>query len=99
MLYPKTFIHMISFRGDFKILDFNSKEAGQLAVEIVPCTKEGQVIDPDKGAPVVRNPEVELLDKTFNFIVKINKAANLSDKYDVYFRNCGLDERVFLFLF
>ena len=83
MLYPKAFAYMISFKGDFKILDFKSKEAGTISVDILPCTKEGKMIDPSKGGVIVRNPEVELLDKTINFIIKINKASGLYEKYEV----------------
>jgi len=85
MLYPKSFAYMISFKGDFKVLDFKSKEAGALSVDIVPCQSNGTIIDPSKTNMVIRNPEKELLNKTVNFIIKINNATGLSDKFeDIY---------------
>jgi len=84
-LYPKSFAYMVSFKGDFKILDFKSKEAGSVSVEILPCQANGTIIDPSKGGVIVRNPEKELLNKNISFIIKINGCANIHDRYeDIY---------------
>lgn len=84
-LYPKSFAYMISFKGEFKILDFKSKEAGSVSVEILPCQANGTLIDPSKGDVVIRNPEKELLNKNISFIIKINGCANIHDRYeDIY---------------
>ena len=77
---------MISFKGDFKVLDFKSKEAGSVSVNILPCQANGTVIDPSKSGSIVRNPETDLLNKNINFIIKINTCSGINDKYEVRFK-------------
>jgi kinesin family protein 1 len=83
MLYPKSFVYMISFKGDFKILDFKSKEAGIINVEVLPCTADGKVIDPSKGGKIIKHPETDLLNKNISFIININIAYGLDEKFEV----------------
>lgn len=85
ILYPSSFAHMISFKGDFKILDFKSKDSGSVSVEILPCQANGEIIDPSKSGKIIRDPQNELLNKNINFIIKINNALGLNEKFeDIY---------------
>ena len=80
-MFPKSFAYNISLKSDCKIIDFKSREAGVLNVEILPCTATGVPI-PEKD--FIKNPTVDLLNKNVNFIIKINLAKiYLSDNFDV----------------
>jgi len=93
MLYPKCFAYMISFKGDFIILDFKSKEAGSVSVNILPCQANGTVIDPSKNGSIIRNPETDLLNKNINFIIKINTCSGINDKYeDIFCQFCVFND-------
>jgi len=74
---------MIAFKESSKILDFKSREAGEVEVEIIPCQANGTPISDSKL--LIRNPEKELLNKNISFIVKINCATGIKDKFeDIY---------------
>lgn len=86
---------MIAFKETAKILDFKSKEAGNVECEIIPCQANGTPVEDSKL--LIRNPEKELLNKNISFIVKINQASQIKDKFeDIYcqFQMFG-DENVY----
>lgn len=83
VVFPKSFAYNISLKSDCKIIDFKSREAGILNVEIVPCTAAGKPI-PETN--FIKNPTVDLLNKNVNFMIKINGVKiHLSDTFDVKF--------------
>ena len=83
MVFPKAFANMMATRGDYKILSMKSKDAGSLNVEIIPCTSEGKEIDPKSIQ--INDPKRDLVNKTVNFLLKINDVKGLNPAYeDVY---------------
>jgi hypothetical protein len=83
MVFPKAFANLMATRGDYKILSMKSKDAGTLNVEIIPCNSEGKEIDPKSIQ--INDPERDLINKTVNFLLKINDVKGLNPAYeDVY---------------
>ena len=75
---------MIANKADYKIIDLRNKEAGTINVEILPCNGQGQVVSA-KDVPNIVNPKQDLLEKTINFIIKINFAKLNNAVYeDIY---------------
>lgn len=82
IVLPKSFAYLISQKTDCKILSLHSKEAGQLSIEILPCSADGKVI-PENSGIIIKDPKVDLLNKSVNFIIKINAVKNLNSIYEV----------------
>lgn len=81
-IFPKCFAYMVANKEDYKIMDFFGKQAGTINLEIQPCDVQGKVLT-EKDGIVISNPEKDLLNKTVNFIVKINNIRGLNEKYEV----------------
>jgi hypothetical protein len=76
---------MMVNQGDYKIISLKSKDAGSLNVEIIPCSPKGEPIDPNTSGIEIHDPKIELLNKTINFILKINDLKNLPSNFDDVF--------------
>lgn len=75
---------MIANKTDYKIIDLRNKPAGTINIEILPCTGQGQPIT-EKDGITINDPKSELLDKSINFIIKINDAKLDNPIYeDIY---------------
>jgi hypothetical protein len=84
VVFPKSFAYLISQKVDAKIIDFRGKEVGLLNIEIHPCQADGKLIT-EKDNLTIKDPKVDLLNKSVNFIVKINAVKNLNQIFeDVY---------------
>jgi hypothetical protein len=84
MLFPKALAYMLPNKGDYKIIDLRSKEAGLLNIEIIPCNTSGKLLV-DKDAMMIQNPKTDLIDKTINFVLKLNATRNISSIYEDIF--------------
>ena len=75
---------MIANKTDYKVIDLRNKPAGTINIEILPCTGQGQPIT-EKDGITINDPKTELLDKSVNFIIRINDAKLDNPVYeDIY---------------
>jgi len=84
MLFPKALAYMLPNKGDYKIIDLRNKEAGLLNIEIIPCSTTGKLLV-DKDAMIIQNPKTDLIDKSINFILKLNATRNITSIYEDIF--------------
>ena len=73
---------MLPKKDNHVIYDLKSRQAGVLNVEIVPCDAKGKELT-DKDASLVQNPQAELLNKSLNFLLKVNGIDKLNEIYEV----------------
>ncbi len=59
----------------------SSRIAGTIHVDIVPCTADGK--EHDKSLIKIKDPKVDLLNKTISFLIKIKEIKDLSSNYEV----------------
>lgn len=84
MVFPKSFANnMTGTRADYQIINMKSKEAGQINVEILPCNSRGEIISDPNMLPIINDPKTDLLNKTLNFMIKINEIKGLDFRYEV----------------
>jgi hypothetical protein len=50
---------------------------------VLPCTADGKVNDPSKGGKIIKHPETDLLNKNLSFLININMAYGLDEKFEV----------------
>ena len=83
-IFPKKSAYMLPNKTDYKVIDLRNKPAGTINIEIVPCNGQGQPIT-EKDGITINDPMKELLDKSVNFIIKINDAKLDNPIYeDIY---------------
>ncbi len=76
---------MMATQGDYKIISLKSKDVGSLNVEIIPCNSKGEPINLKTSGIEINDPSKELLNKSVNFILKINELKNLPGNFDDVF--------------
>ena len=82
LVVAKPLAYMVPVKGDFDILNFRSKNAGSLGVEIIPCNAQGKPYT-EKDNVVIKNPEKDLVNKPLSFLITLNQAKNISSVYEV----------------
>ncbi len=84
MFFPKSFANnLMASKANYQIINMKSREAGLIDVEILPCNSKGEIISDPNNFPVINDPKIDLLNKTLNFIIKINEIKGLDDRYEV----------------
>ena len=78
----KPFFQMRPFKDEYKIIDLRHREAGILAVEIIPCHGNGNPIT-EKDGLRISDPKRDLLNKDLNLVLKIVEYKNLDTSYEV----------------
>jgi hypothetical protein len=82
MVFAKSFAYLAANKGDYKITNLKSKQAGLINIEIAPCDATGKILT-DKDGIVIKNPEKDLLNKKIHFIIKINNASQIDSNFEV----------------
>ena len=79
IINAKQMAYLKPVRGDFKIVDLKNREAGLVNVELVPCDAAGRELNDNS----VKNPETDLINRPFMFVVRLNQAKNINNIYEV----------------
>lgn len=84
MVFPKALGYMLANKGELKILDLKSKDAGVVTVEIEPCNAAGKPLT-EKDSVMVRDPKTDLVNKNISFNLKIGASKIANTIYeDIY---------------
>ena len=81
VVFAKSLLYQLPSKSDYKVLDFRSKEAGVINIELLPCNEQGKPLT-DKDGASVKDPK-QLIDKKINFLLKINNAKYINANYEV----------------
>jgi hypothetical protein len=81
IVFAKSLLYQLPSKSDYKVLDFRSKEAGVINIELLPCNEQGKPLT-DKDTASVKDPK-KLIDKKINFLLKINNAKYNNTNYEV----------------